>query len=107
MDFDSDADGGIEKVIMRHDLRTAIRTLRASTAFTAVAVGILSIGATTAIFSVVDAVVLRALPFDEPDRLVAAGERTARAIVRPGDDPQTVSIFSPGNYRVCGEGAGG
>jgi putative ABC transport system permease protein len=36
----------------------------------------LGIGATTAIFSVVDAVVLRGLPFDEHDRLVAIGETT-------------------------------
>jgi hypothetical protein len=34
----------------------------------------LSIGATAAIFSVVDAVVLRGLPFPESDRLVAVGE---------------------------------
>jgi putative ABC transport system permease protein len=88
------------KVNMRDDLRTAIRTLRASKTFAAVAISVLAlgIGATTAIFSLVDAVVLRALPFNEPDRLVAVGERTARAVVRPGDDPQTVSIFAPQNY---------
>jgi predicted permease len=58
------------------DIRYAVRSLLATPAFTIVAVGVLtlSIGATTAIFSVVDAVVLRRLPFPEADRLVALGE---------------------------------
>jgi putative ABC transport system permease protein len=61
---------------MPADLRNALRALRATPAFTAVALIVLTlgIGASTAIFSVVDAVVLRALPFDEGDRLVAIGE---------------------------------
>ena len=59
------------------DLRHAVRELRAAPEFTIVALVVLmlGIGATTAIFSVVDAVVLRGLPFDEHDRLVAVGER--------------------------------
>ena len=61
---------------MFDDLRTALRSLRASPTFTAVALTVLAlgIGAGTAIFSVVDAVVLRGLPFDEHDRLVAVLE---------------------------------
>ena len=56
---------------MIHDLKTAFRSLRQSRTFTAVALVVLSlgIGAGTAIFSVVDAVVLRGLPFDEYDRI--------------------------------------
>ena len=60
---------------MRDDLEAALRSLRSSRGFTVVALIVLTlgIGATTAIFSVVDAVVLRGLPFDEHDRRMALG----------------------------------
>jgi putative ABC transport system permease protein len=53
------------------DLRDAFRTLRATPIVTIVAVLSLAlgIGANTAIFSIVDTLLLRALPVKDPDRL--------------------------------------
>ncbi|TFH66344.1 MAG: hypothetical protein E4G90_04065, partial [Gemmatimonadales bacterium] len=55
------------------DLRMAFRGLGRQPVFTGVVVLVLAlgIGATTAIFTLVDAVVLSPLPFDESDRLLA------------------------------------
>jgi predicted permease len=81
------------------DLRHAIRALRATPSFTIGALIVLALGtgATTAIFSVADAVALRPLPFPEPDRIVAVGVR-ANPVV--GGGPQRSGPAPLGKGRV-------
>jgi predicted permease len=61
------------------DLRIVFRQLRRSPAFAATAVLMLAfgIGATAAIFSIVDGVLLRPLPFPNPGRLVTLGDQVS------------------------------
>ena len=76
--------GWLERAVQ--DTRFAGRLLRKSPAFTLTAVGVLAlgIGATTAIFSVVNSVLLHPLPFAGADRLVMVWER------QPGGRPNVV-----------------
>jgi hypothetical protein len=74
------------------DLRYAFRQLRRSPTFTLAAVACLAlgIGPNTAIFSVINAVLIRPLPYPEPDRLVRLFEATKadaadRNTVAPAD----------------------
>lgn len=64
--------------LLRQDLRYVARTLKRSPGFalTAIAIVALGIGATTAAFTVTDFVLIRPLPYREPDRLVQLWETT-------------------------------
>ncbi len=80
------------------DLRYAFRTLAKSRGFTVVAVLTLAlgIGANTAIFSVLDAVLFKPLPFPEANRLVAL-------FPRRGNEPLGSGAISPPEYADIAE----
>ncbi|QOY87227.1 ABC transporter permease [Paludibaculum fermentans] len=66
------------------DIRYAVRTLRQNPGFSLVAIGVLAlgIGGNTAIFSVVNSVLLRPLPFPDPSRLTIVWETSSQQGVK-------------------------
>jgi putative ABC transport system permease protein len=76
---------------LANDLRLTFRRSRKNPAFTIAIVLTLAlgIGATTAIFSLVEGVLLRPLPFNDPDRLVVLGEHLGG---RPGMSVRATEI---------------
>lgn len=98
---------GIE--VFQQDVRYAIRGLWKTPAFSLVAITTLAlgIGANTAIFSLVDAVMLKPLPYHQPDRLVALWESAVagtsdRGAARPAIDRMSVSVANYIDYTRLG-----
>ena len=105
------------------DLRYALRQLARQRAFAAAAIAclVLGIGVNTAIFSVVDAVLFRPLPFRDPGRLVMVGEalpvisdQNMGSISTPdfGDFAKlngtvfaSSSVFDPTSFTLTGSGS--
>jgi len=79
--------------LLRQDVRYGLRNLGRSAGFTAVALVALAvgIGANTAVFSIVDGVLFKALPYPHPEELLTAYESPGPTLDRMG--------FSPPAYR--------
>lgn len=104
---------------MLHDLRFALRMLRRQPGFTAAAVATLAlgIGGSTAVFSLVDGVLLRPLPVREPERLMLIWEHSPRDndrnVANPGNvlewrrratSFQQIAAFAPWSASLSGRG---
>jgi len=87
------------------NLRYAFRVFSKRPLFTAIVIFTfaLGIGANTAVFSVLNAVLLRPLPFHEPQNLVALGEFDIREKADPGTEIQSISYLDYVDFRDQGQ----
>ena len=104
---------------LAQDIRFAARMLRKNPSFTIVAIFTLAlgIGANTAIFSVVDAVLLKSLPFPDGQRIVVFGGNAGPILNTLSDSPndllgwqphvqsfEAVAAYQPGQINLTGDG---
>src|SRR3954468_4310906 len=106
--------------VLRQDARFAFRTFRQAKGFTTVAVTTiaLGIGATAAIFSVIDALILKPLPYPDADRVVMVWMDNRRLALREDihsypnlmdlkEQNHTLAYLNayvPGGYNLTGSG---
>ena len=102
------------------DVRYALRMLRKNPGFTAIVVTTLAlgIGVNTAIFSLVDGILLRPLPYDQPDRLVRViqsqpqlgldtwnlSQASFSAIHNNAGSLESVAAYATGGANLTGDG---
>ena len=86
------------------DTRFALRQLRKSPGFTLIVIGTLAlcIGVNTAVFSVLDAVLLRSAPYPKPERLATVVTASRGGGVEDVDMSQTGGVLPRARHRSAG-----
>lgn len=110
MDIEGVVSGGLRMGGFWQDVRIGVRLLAKNPGFTAVAILTLAvgIGANTAIFSLVNGILLRPLPYDRPDELVSIEggfPRGGFSVVRERARSMDVAAYSDGyEFDLTGQG---